>query len=69
MPHVCPDCRGPSSLYRGHIHLWRCRRCVDAVVLGGDDELPPPLITEFIRPKAVDVKTAIAAARRPEDAR
>jgi hypothetical protein len=39
-PGVCPDCGGPSLLYRGSIHRWRCTACLNAVL--GLDRPPPP---------------------------
>ena len=29
---VCPDCAGPSRIWRGDVHRWRCAACCEALV-------------------------------------
>lgn len=28
-PFVCPECHGPSRIYRGSVHGWLCGTCLD----------------------------------------
>lgn len=34
-PGICPDCKTPSLLYKGSVHGWRCRACVQRYLDAG----------------------------------
>lgn len=34
-PGTCPDCGGPSLIYRGDHHKWRCSSCIDRYLAEG----------------------------------
>lgn len=31
-PFTCPDCQGPSRMWRGDVHRWRCDACTDIAI-------------------------------------
>lgn len=51
-PH-CPDCGTTVTQYKGNVHKWRCRGCIDRIVLG-DNKTPHSSPTEVGVSSAAD---------------
>lgn len=44
---VCPDCEGPSLIYKGSVHRWRCIDCVERAI-GLDRPAAPREVPEWL---------------------
>lgn len=59
-PGRCWDCGGPCMTYKGSVHGWRCRRCIDYYLNAG--------ATRFAATDAKDRDKRLAKVRTDMDA-